>query len=220
MATDATKAPEQSKTCGSDSSSADAGRNSLAVPPELSGAAGRILESGAVDTGYVCNACGLPLPLRLPLPGEVASSWECRYCGNRFYATLVDHCPPEVLTNVRPAEDVHPRIAIGGHVLAELHKRDGRPGRGFDERIHPRVQTDVSLSISIEGLPITAHTLDLSAGGLSFLSEQKVEIGAEFTARFESIPGRPTAKCSVRNCVELRPGSYRVGAEFHSAMGE
>ncbi len=163
---------------------------------------------------YSCNVCSAPLPLRLPRPGEVASSWECRHCGSRFYATLIDNCQPDVLTNVRPADDVHPRIAIGGQVLAELHKRDGRPGRGFEERQFPRVEHHLSLSVSIEGLPMAAQTMDLSAGGLSFITHQKAEPGDVFSVRFESIPGRPIAQCVVRNCTEMRPGVFRIGAEF------
>ena len=172
-------------------------------------------ESSASTTEcYSCNVCGLALPIRLPRPGEVATSWECRFCGSRFYATLIDDSPPNVLTNVRPADDVHPRISIGSDVLAQLHKRDGRPGRDFDERHFHRVQSGVDLTLIIEGRKIATQSIDLSAGGVGFISPTAVEIGAIITARFESVPGKPSAICTVRNCTPRSDGRYRIGAEF------
>ncbi len=172
-------------------------------------------DSTAITTEYyTCNVCGLALPIRLPRPGEVASSWECRYCGSRFYATLIDDSPPNVLTNVRPADDVHPRISIGSEVLAQLHRRDGRPGRRFDERQFQRVQSGVELTLIVDCEEIATQSIDLSAGGVGFISPTPVEIGAIITARFESVPGKPSAICTVRNCIPLSDGHFRVGAEF------
>lgn len=57
-----------------------------------------------------CADCGLPIPLRRPQPGEVASSWVCAGCGSRYFAVLDDDFPPDVISDVRPAERVNPRI--------------------------------------------------------------------------------------------------------------
>lgn len=165
---------------------------------------------------YTCNACGLPLPIRLPLPGEVAGSWECRYCGSRFFATLIDNYSPEILSNVRPAEDIHPRIAIGGKILAEMYRRKGRDGRGFEERHFTRIRSDFALSVVINGEELTAQVIDLSAGGVGFTAGKPADVTDEITVRFESIPGRPTTRCIVRNCVATDDNQYRIGAEFQS----
>ncbi len=57
-----------------------------------------------------CGDCELPIPLRRPQPGEVARSWVCAGCGSRYFAVLDDDFPPDVISNVRPAERVDPRI--------------------------------------------------------------------------------------------------------------
>lgn len=163
---------------------------------------------------YTCNSCGLPLPIRLPLPGEVAASWECRYCGSRFFATLIDSYPPEILANVRPAEDLNPRIAIGDKVLAELHRRSGRLGRGLDERHFIRVQSDFAITILQNDDERSAEILDLSAGGVGFCSNVASSIGQLIEVRFDSIPGKPRTRCIVRNCIRTPDGRFRVGAEF------
>jgi len=51
-----------------------------------------------------CAECGLPLPLRRPKPGEHAGSWMCAFCGSRYCAMLDENFPPDVLQNVRCAD--------------------------------------------------------------------------------------------------------------------
>ncbi|HWL95395.1 MAG TPA: PilZ domain-containing protein [Phycisphaerae bacterium] len=167
---------------------------------------------------YPCNVCGLSLPIRLPRPGEVASSWECRYCSSRFFATLIDTYPPEILTNVRPSPDIHPRIAVGGAVLAQLYKREGRGGRDFEGRRWARVASEMSLTIIMHNEEVATQSLDLSAGGVGFVSTRQANIGEIITARFDAIPGKPSAICTVRNCADLGEGVYRIGAEFRDQM--
>jgi two-component system, response regulator, stage 0 sporulation protein F len=53
-----------------------------------------------------CIECGLPLPLRRPAVGEAATDWVCRYCGARYHAVFDDCCPPDVLANAGPADQV------------------------------------------------------------------------------------------------------------------
>lgn len=173
--------------------------------------------SPTLEQGYACNSCGLVLPIRLPLPGEVASSWKCRFCGTRFYATLVDHSPASILGNVQPAEDIHPRIAIGGKVLAEMYRRKDRRGRRFEERHFTRIQSDFALTVVIGGAEMSARAVDLSAGGLGLIAPALPKVMDEIVVRFDSIPGRPAARCIVRNCSEIEPGQFRIGAEFQPA---
>lgn len=57
-----------------------------------------------------CTDCGLPLPLRRPRPGEVASSWACCGCGSRYFAVFDDRLSHDILANAHPAEHVNPRV--------------------------------------------------------------------------------------------------------------
>lgn len=163
---------------------------------------------------YRCNICGLPLPLRLPLPGEVASSWVCQYCNNHFFATLIDDCDPEIISNVRPASDLNPRVVIGNEVLAKLYKRQDRSGRDFNERVHDRRTIDFGMTILAERGAIAASAIDLSAGGIGFRSPWELAIDDRVTVRFDYLPGAPTSRCIVRFCHRESPDCYRIGAEF------
>lgn len=51
-----------------------------------------------------CVDCGLPIPLRRPLPGQTGSSWVCRGCGSRYHALLDEDAPPEHRENVEYVE--------------------------------------------------------------------------------------------------------------------
>jgi CheY-like chemotaxis protein len=51
-----------------------------------------------------CTECGLPLPLRRPLPGEEGGSWECRMCGARYQGVMLEDAPSTVQRNVRAAQ--------------------------------------------------------------------------------------------------------------------
>ncbi len=168
-----------------------------------------------IDQCYKCNSCGLPLPLRLPRPGEAASSWECCYCNNRFHATLVDSYPPEILANVRPSEDVNPRITIGKDTLASLYKRQGQHGRVFEGRESARKSSETTLIIMTDNEEeICVNTMDLSAGGIGFTANRPIEPGSVITVQFESLPGKPISLCIVRNCIQIDDQSHRIGAEF------
>lgn len=163
---------------------------------------------------YRCNHCGLSLPLRLPRPGEVASSWLCAACENRFYATLVDSYPPEILSHVRPAADVNPRVSIGGETLATMYKRQGQLGRVFEGRGSARESSDAVLSVSTEEEEVEAHAVDLSAGGIGFISPRPLEPGSLVVVQFETLPGKPVTTCVVRNCTAIEGGGHRIGAAF------
>ncbi|MBN1491228.1 MAG: response regulator [Phycisphaerae bacterium] len=52
-----------------------------------------------------CVGCGLPLPLRKALPGEISSQWACCACGSRYSAVLEGDCPVDVLANVRAVRE-------------------------------------------------------------------------------------------------------------------
>ena len=56
-----------------------------------------------------CVTCSLPIPLRRPQAGEVGSSWECCGCGGRYFAVLDEDSDPDILGNVRPADNATPR---------------------------------------------------------------------------------------------------------------
>lgn len=51
-----------------------------------------------------CTACGLSVPLRKPFPGEVAGSWVCCSCGERYRAVLDHDAPADTFRNVRPSD--------------------------------------------------------------------------------------------------------------------
>jgi CheY-like chemotaxis protein len=51
-----------------------------------------------------CVLCGLGIPLRHPGPDESAGSWRCRGCGCRYVAVFDDDCPPDIRSNVQPAD--------------------------------------------------------------------------------------------------------------------
>ncbi|MFQ5805781.1 MAG: response regulator [Phycisphaerae bacterium] len=51
-----------------------------------------------------CVECGLPLPLRKPIPGETPGHWVCAGCGGRYSAVFDNNSPADVIRNARPAE--------------------------------------------------------------------------------------------------------------------
>lgn len=51
-----------------------------------------------------CVTCGLPSPLRRPLPGEDATRWICAQCGARYRAVLDESLPTDIFSSVRPAD--------------------------------------------------------------------------------------------------------------------
>ncbi len=163
---------------------------------------------------YRCNICSLPLPLRLPLPGEVASCWVCQFCDNHFFATLVDDCDPDIISNVRPASDLNPRVMIGPEVLAKLYKRKERMGRGFDERSHGRRAIEFVMTVICDRGEIGVFGVDLSAGGVGFASPWELPVGSQIGVRFDYLPGTPASNCIVRYCTPASPDQFRIGAEF------
>lgn len=50
-----------------------------------------------------CACCKLPLPLRLPKPGEHVGSWQCVQCGYRYVAVIDEYRHPDLLAHIRPA---------------------------------------------------------------------------------------------------------------------
>ncbi len=170
------------------------------------------------DVGRIlpCPSCKLPLPLRLPRPGEVASGWVCANCGERFLAVVDDRCPPDILSNVRPAGDMNPRVMVAGETLATMHKRDGTRGRVLDQRRHARAAATRAVTVTVADRQLEAVTLDLSAGGFSFLSGEAIAEGTELTARFHNAPRTPPCRCVVRRCTPGRDGQYRIGVAFGS----
>ena len=161
-----------------------------------------------------CTHCGMNLPLRKPRPGETASNWQCTFCNARFYAILDDASPPDVLDNVNPANDVAPRVVFGDQTLTQMHKREGRPGRVFDERQAERKSAEFALTIEHDGGQVSIKTLDLSAGGLACVTPQPIEPGTVITILFHSLPGTPQSKGIVRSCAPFPADQYRVGVEF------
>ena len=51
-----------------------------------------------------CGECGLPLPLRRPLEGEVGGHWVCAFCGSRYLGLLDEDAPEQLISNARRAE--------------------------------------------------------------------------------------------------------------------
>ena len=51
-----------------------------------------------------CGECGLPLPLRRPLEGEVGGQWVCAFCGSRYLGLLDEDAPEQLISNARRAE--------------------------------------------------------------------------------------------------------------------
>ncbi len=163
-----------------------------------------------------CPGCASPLPLRLPNAGQVANSWECNYCHERFHAVFVDSAPPNRLDNARPCWDLDPRITMNGQTLAQMHKRDDRPGRVFDERQSDRHPKELALSIKWGDFEVHAESVDISTGGFGFISDAPILSGTVITAVFESVPGQPVCEAVVRSCRELPGCSFRVGVSFKS----
>lgn len=89
----------------------------------------------------------------------------------------------------------------------------------IDRREKPRHVIRVQARIRPDGNePLDAHTVDLSAHGLSITSahplnleqECDVELGISVPA-----PARPPElRASVRYCARLRDGEYRIGMKF------
>lgn len=55
-----------------------------------------------------CIDCQRPLPLRLPLPGEIADRWICASCGARYRAVLVEGADEEQRRYVLRADAIEP----------------------------------------------------------------------------------------------------------------
>ncbi len=161
-----------------------------------------------------CTHCGMSLPLRRPRPGETASSWRCTFCNERFFAVLDDSHPSDTLNNVSPADDINPRVVLGGQTLTQLHKREGRPSRVFDERQAERKPTEFALTIEHDGGQVRIKTLDLSAGGLACVTPQPIEPGTVITILFHSLPGTPRSKGIIRSCAPFPTDQYRIGVKF------
>ncbi|MFQ5501870.1 MAG: PilZ domain-containing protein [Phycisphaerae bacterium] len=133
----------------------------------------------------------------------------------------MDSYPPDILANVRPSEDVNPRIAIGPDTLASLYKRRGEPGRVFEGRGSARIQSDIALMIMVDDEEeICVEAIDLSAAGIGFTAGRPIEPGSVITVHFESLPGKPISLCIVRNCSPVEDQYYRIGAEFKNISNE
>ncbi len=156
----------------------------------------------------------MPLPLRYPRPGETASAWLCRYCGERFLAVLDDRCPPMVLANVDPAEDVNPRVIVAGVTLETMHKRIGTRGRVLTQRREDRRMSSHGVTIIAGGQRMEVVTLDLSAGGFSFVSNEPLTGGTEVMAQFHRPPKAPPSRCAVCYCTAAADGKHRIGVAF------
>lgn len=165
-------------------------------------------------TLLACPGCDSPLPLRLPALGEVAGSWECNYCHERFHAVFVDSASPDSLGNARPCEDVNPRVVVAGKTVAKLHKREDHTGRVLDERRSNRRAGEFALSVNAGDKVIKVWAVDISAGGVGFVSDVPLATGAVITAGFEALPGAPVAEAVVRSCREAQGGLFRIGASF------
>ncbi len=161
-----------------------------------------------------CPSCGLPLPLRIPRPGEVAASWACTYCRERFFAVLDDDCPPDIHDNVQPAGDVNPRVIVAGETLATMHKRYGTLGRVLSQRHHHRQAAFHKVTLTVADRRLEVLTFDLSASGFGFLSGEDIAEGTEMTAQFHQPPRTPPCRCVVRHCTPGRDGQYRIGVVF------
>lgn len=164
-----------------------------------------------IDT---CFNCGLSLPLRHPRPGEVGSDWKCSYCNARIYAVLVDKSPPDVIDNVHPDGDVHPRMTLGDRILATMHKRGGQAGRVFDERDSERKTAGFTVTIRTDDWEIRVRTIDLSSGGFGFVCDRPIGAGTLIAAQFHSLPGAATTSGVVRSCVSAANDQYRIGVQF------
>lgn len=154
------------------------------------------------------------LPLRHPRPGEVASTWVCTYCRERLFAVLDDGCPPDILVNAQPAGDVNPRVIVAGETLATMHKRDGTRGRVLSQRRHHRRPHTHEVTLTVDDRRLEVVTLDLSAGGFSYLASEAIAEGTELTARFHHAPQTPPSRCVVRHCTRCDDGQYRIGVAF------
>jgi hypothetical protein len=150
--------------------------------------------------------------------GEVAGSWECNYCHERFLAVFVDSDSPELLNNARPCEDFNPRVIIAGQTVAKMHKRNDQSGRVLDERRSDRWLGDVALSVRAGDVVIQAHTVDVSAQGFGFVSAVPLVPGTVITAGFEALPSEPAAEAVVRSCSEIPGGLFRVGVLFKRSL--
>ena len=67
-----------------------------------------------------CRGCGLKLPLREPLPGELGRVWICARCGEAYLAMISLSASLASLANVRSERKVDAEVTI--RVLAQ--KRD------------------------------------------------------------------------------------------------
>ncbi len=91
-----------------------------------------------------------------------------------------------------------------------------------NRRTHRRYPFEVRIRVRILEGPgwaeqpreIPADALDVSQGGLSFLHDQPVSIGARVVVDVTSAASRRKLYGVVRNCVFLRDQSHRVGVQF------
>lgn len=90
---------------------------------------------------------------------------------------------------------------------------------GAERRRQPRCPFAMELDIEIHranrngSVRAKVRTVDLSRGGMAFLSDEPAEEDSTVSITFHLLPGRPTAHGIVRSCVR-QGAKHRIGVEL------
>lgn len=160
-----------------------------------------------------CDNCRLPLPLRLAIPGEVGSSWQCAGCGARYFGVLEIECGQNMINNVAVASEPNPRIMVGRELVAALHRRAPLDKPVMDSRRYPRKLSEELMTIMIDNTELPARAVDVSIGGVGCVVPIEIHPGREVILQFAELPGSPHCTGVVRAC-DPREDGYRLGIAF------
>lgn len=160
-----------------------------------------------------CENCRLPLPIRLVIPGEVGTSWQCVACGARYFGVLEIESAQESLNNVAVAAEPNPRIMVGRELVAALHRRAPLDKAVIDSRKYPRKLSDDQMTVLIDNAEVPAKAVDVSVGGVGCIIPIEIVPGREVMLQFTELSGAPKCTGVVCSCDPWDDG-YRIGVAF------